>query len=226
MTDEELKRRKSEIQQEEPKKTNDEAKEARRSEFGRLIPLAKTGDRHAWDKFARLCEPIILDMARRWGAKPHDAEDIKQRILEDLLEGKLERYQLGNFEAWLRVLTKNETLNLVRYEGVRGKHKPQEALSDTVPGPEETLIEAQLERFSRKELNDMLAFLLRKKPAWAKMFELHYVEGLSHIEVANKLGVPKNTVHTSLARARVAIQEEFGIDLLEALGKTHLKRAA
>ena len=60
-------------------------------------------------------------------------------------------------------------------------------------------------------INDIKKVLPQLSPAYKKTFELYYLDGLKHDEIAEELGVSPNTSKTNLMKAKRKIRELLGI---------------
>ena len=70
--------------------------------------------------------------------------------------------------------------------------------------PEANTGQWPVDRFSHKELLEMISNL---SPAYRMVFNLFVIEGLSHEEISNKLGIAEGTSKSNLAKARMHLQK-------------------
>ena len=63
-----------------------------------------------------------------------------------------------------------------------------------------------LEKISQKEI---LAVLNKMSPGYRNVLNLFIIEGYSHAEIAEMLGITEGTSKSQLSRARVVLQNEL-----------------
>ena len=105
----------------------------------------------------------------------------------------------GAFEGWMRRIFVNISLGYLRRHRL---HMGTEDISEA-----RSLSAAELtalERLSGEELNEMLGQLAE---GYRVILNLYAVEGYSHREIAEMLGISENTSRSQYARARGRLQE-------------------
>lgn len=125
---------------------------------------------------------------------------------EALLNGFMKIYQhidrfegKGSFEGWIRRIMVNEALGFLR------KKEPMHlAIDDSFgcisdgPNPDQALGESELME------------LLHKLPAgYRAVFNLYAIEGYSHKEIADMLGISEGTSKSQLSKARAMLQRRL-----------------
>ena len=63
-----------------------------------------------------------------------------------------------------------------------------------------------LEKLSHKEI---LQIMNKLAPGYRTVLNLYIIEGYSHAEIAEMLGISENTSKSQLSRARVILQQEW-----------------
>lgn len=110
----------------------------------------------------------------------------------------------GSFEGWLRKIMVNTSLELFR------KNKHLSVVEDIENADEHSIESKALENMSANELLQLVNAL----PAGFKVvFNLYAIEGFSHKEIADQLGISVGTSKSQLSRARVSLQNMIkGLD--------------
>lgn len=110
----------------------------------------------------------------------------------------------GSFEGWLRRIMVNTSLELFR------KNKHLSVVEDIENADEHSIESKALENMSANELLQLVNAL----PAGFKVvFNLYAIEGFSHKEIADQLGISVGTSKSQLSRARVSLQNMIkGLD--------------
>jgi len=169
--------------------------DARASER-RLVLAAQRGSNDAFASLVRLHERRAYAVARAITATHEDAEDAVQ-------EGFLHAYRaLARFRpeqafgAWLYRIVANAALDI----GRRRKVRDTDTLPDTVALPFRDPAESDE---LRRRLGEGLAELTERQRS---VLVLHDVEGFTHGEIGQMLGMPEGTARSDLHHARAALR--------------------
>ncbi|HET7565517.1 MAG TPA: sigma-70 family RNA polymerase sigma factor [Gemmatimonadaceae bacterium] len=169
--------------------------DARASER-KLVLAAQRGSNDAFASLVRLHERRAYAVARAITATHEDAEDAVQ-------EGFLHAYRaLARFRpeqafgAWLYRIVANAALDI----GRRRKVRDTDTLPDTVALPFRDPAESDE---LRRRLGEGLAELTERQRS---VLVLHDVEGFTHGEIGQMLGMPEGTARSDLHHARAALR--------------------
>jgi RNA polymerase sigma-70 factor (ECF subfamily) len=102
------------------------------------------------------------------------------------------------FDAWFRTVMIRSAIDHYR------KHKSSLTFSSIEEAYEIGQDEGLLERLSAEEI---LIVVQHLPPSYRAAFSLHVVDGYSHPEIAEMLGINEGTSRSNLAKARVKLQE-------------------
>ena len=106
----------------------------------------------------------------------------------------------GSFEGWLRRIMVNESLTFIR----RNKNMYLEVDIETIDRePDYHTLNNEL------EAEDLLKLVQQLPTGYRTVFNLYAVEGYSHKEIAEQLGISENTSKSQLSRARVLLQKHL-----------------
>ena len=173
--------------------------------------LARAGDGDAGE-FARIYSPLLYRMARKRGLDEHDAEDLMQQMMLELLR-LLPRFQYdrskGSFKGFLKKMTGNRVVDLYR------KKKPlldPEALENVVE-TEDASDEAFDREWQKAHLIAALdAIRPQVKPSTFQSFQLFALEGWPIERVAETLGLTRNQVSQNkrrvIQRLKAQVEEQ------------------
>ncbi|GAT61694.1 RNA polymerase sigma factor [Paludibacter jiangxiensis] len=107
----------------------------------------------------------------------------------------------GSFEGWMRRIFVTTSLEFLRKNDVL-RESYDLATSYEVQENDETIIE----RISTDELREIIAGL----PAgFRSVFNLYAIEGYSHKEIGEMLGIAESTSRSQFARARALLQQKM-----------------
>lgn len=167
-------------------------------ELESIIRAAQKGDRQAQGELYAHLHRKMYGVCLRYASSEAEASDHLHDGFVHLF-GKLKKYSFkGSFEGWTRRLFVNLILQ---------KYRSQKLLYTT--GFEFTTVyegsyEHILENINAQELLQLISEL---SPQYRLIFNLYAIEGFSHKEIAEKLGISEGTSKSNLSRARSILQD-------------------
>ena len=167
-----------------------------------LVESCKKGDRGAQKSLYERLSPRMFAVCLRYsGSDRAQAEDWLQDGFVTLFS-KLDSYKgEGAFEGWARKIFVNTALmDLRKKDALKDSGELDEVrgmMSD---------LPSQTEDIGYKEL---MALLAGMPAGFRTVFNMYVVEGYSHKEIAEALGISEVTSRSQLARARTWMQERI-----------------
>lgn len=165
-----------------------------------LVSLARQGDERGFAGLVRLHQRRAYIVARSIVMTHEDAEDAVQ---EGFLRAHqaLDRFDPAQaFGAWLNRIVANAALDLARRRKVRNAEELSESIPATFRDPAES-----------GELRRRLEAALVQLPERARsVIVLHDVEGFTHAEIGEMLGIPGGTARSDLHHARQKLRVLLG----------------
>lgn len=166
-----------------------------------LIDRCIDGDRAAQRKMYDLLAPRYFPVCIRYVGDRTVAEDILQEGFVTLFT-KLGSYSgVGSFDGWARRIFINTSLMYLRKNDAL-KMSDDISLARGLKVNEETAIE----KLSYKEI---ISVMTEMPPGFRTVFNLYVMEGFSHKEIAQMLGITESTSRTQLSRGRIWLQERI-----------------
>ncbi len=163
-----------------------------------LIDKCIDGDRAAQRKMYELLAPRYFPVCIRYVGDRAVAEDILQEGFVALFT-KLGSYSgTGSFDGWARRIFINASLMYLRKNDAL-KMSDDISLARGLKADEETAIE----KLSYKEI---MAAVTEMPSGFRTVFNLYVMEGFSHKEIAQMLGITESTSRTQLSRGRIWLQ--------------------
>ena len=164
-----------------------------------LQRVAENGDVDAFRKLFEAYAPRVKSYMMRQGADANTAEELAQETLLTVWrKAGLYSGEKGSATTWIFTIARNLRIDRLRKE-VAWQPLPEdndETPSDDISPDEEV---------SERERRDRVQAVLSELPAdQSEVVVLSYIEGLSHSEIAEKLGLPLGTVKS---RMRLAYQK-------------------
>ena len=147
-----------------------------------------------YNRFASKMYAVCL----RYAGNSDDAQDILQdgfiKIYKNLSRFRGE----GSFEGWIRRIFVNTSIEHLRRKTYL---KPiAEKEENTLPLKEKSVLDNLGEK-------DILKLVKQLSPGYRTVFNLYVVEGYTHREIGDMLGISEGTSKSQLARARVILQD-------------------
>jgi len=148
----------------------------------------------------------MLGVCYRYTKSIKDAEDVLQEGFVKVFLG-LKQYKFeGELGAWIRRIMVNTALNfLKRNKKYRNEMFFTEQPLHPVTNEDPAIV------LQAKELADLIRQL---PPGYQTIFNLHVIEGYSHVEIGEMLGISDGTSRSQYARARAVL-----ISWIEELSK-------
>ncbi|MFO8087932.1 MAG: RNA polymerase sigma factor [Bacteroidales bacterium] len=143
--------------------------------------------------------PMLLPVCMRYSHDQATAEDILQegfvKIFDNLKHFRFE----GSLEGWMKRIMVNTALNHYRANLKHFYHKDVDELAEIIP--------SQVTVNDKLEEKDILAVVQQLPDGYRTVFNLFDIEGYSHKEIAQKLGVSESTSKTQLLKARKVLRK-------------------
>lgn len=167
-----------------------------------LHRVASKGDIEAFRELFEMYAPRVKAYMMRQGADANTAEDLAQETLLTVWrKAQLYSGDKGSATTWIFTIARNLRIDKLRKE-VAWQPMPE--------GAEETPSDdiAPDEEVSERERRDKVRAIIKQLPEdQTEVVTLSYIEGLSHSEIAGKLGLPLGTVKSRMRLAYAKIRE-------------------
>jgi RNA polymerase sigma-70 factor (ECF subfamily) len=172
-------------------------------EAARLLRLAQSGDRGAFEALMRIYEVRVARTALRLLGARQDAQDAAQEVFLRLYRRISQIDSAGSLSGWLYRVTVNVSYDILRRRRSMGA-VPLDAARMVVESSAE-------EDLGREQQRRMVAEALRTLPERERAaLALRDIEGLSTREVAAILGSSEATVRSQISTARLKIRKILG----------------
>ena len=166
-----------------------------------LLEACKRGDRTAQKKLYDSLAAKMFAICLRYMGQRDAAEDVLQEGFITLFS-RLDSYSgEGSFEGWARKIFVNTALmELRKKDALKMSEDLETAWNVSSDGV------SQVQSVGYRELLKLIAGL---PPGYRTVFNLSVIEGYSHKEIAQTLGITEATSRSQLQRARVMLQEKI-----------------
>ncbi len=161
--------------------------------------VAESRDEAAFQELFSAFGPRVKALLLRQGADLETAEDIAQETLLTVWrKAHLFHADKGSVSTWIFTIARNLRIDRLRREVVwqEFNEETHDSASDE-PLPDQNVAQAQEGDIVRSILETL-------PPEQVEVIRLSYIEGLSHSEISERLGLPLGTVKS---RMRLAYQK-------------------
>lgn len=168
----------------------------------RCIDGNQKAQRVLFEKYA----PKMLAVCLRYSKDSFQAEDVLQNAFIKVFT-KLDSFKGGSLEGWIRRIIVNTSLDQIRKNQKHQDNVPMDSV--------EYLVETNSYILEGLQETDLLKLINEMPEGYKVVFNLFAIEGYSHKEIAEHLGVSENTSKSQYSRARGYLKikmEELGIE--------------
>jgi RNA polymerase sigma-70 factor (ECF subfamily) len=164
-----------------------------------LITRSKAGERKAQELLYKQLAPKMLGVCMRYATDRMEAEDMLQNGFVKTFS-KLEDYRgKGAFEGWVRRIMVHCSI-----EYYRKHHKMIQVMDVTELSQEPSVNPSALADMSAR---DLMALINQLSPGYRMVFNLYAIEGYSHREIADIVGITEGASKSQLSRARTILKD-------------------
>lgn len=154
--------------------------------------------RALFDKFA----PKMFAVCLRYAKDREQAEDVLQdgfvKVFSKLKEFKSE----GSFEGWIRRIMVNTALDQIRKNNKTLGDINTDDVAYKIHDNEHLVTDSLM-------AEDLLKLINAMPEGYKVVFNMFAIEGYSHAEIANTLGISENTSKSQYSRARAYLREKL-----------------
>jgi RNA polymerase sigma-70 factor (ECF subfamily) len=163
-----------------------------------LINGCIEGNRRMQEELYRRFSPRMYAVCLRYAGNSEEAEDILQEGFIKIFK-KLDSFRGdGSFEGWIRRIFVNTAIEHFRRK--RYLQPVTEKEENTIEGKYLSVLDELAEK-------DILELVRQLSPGYRTVFNMYVVEGYTHKEIGDILGISEGTSKSQLSRAKVILQE-------------------
>ncbi len=163
-----------------------------------LIKGCIEGNRRMQEELYGRFSPRMYAVCLRYAGNAEEAEDILQEGFIKVFK-KLDSFRgEGSFEGWVRRIFVNTAI----------EHFRRKRYLQPVTDKEENTIEGNsLSALDGLAEKDILSLVQQLSPGYRTVFNMYVVEGYTHKEIGDMLGISEGTSKSQLSRAKVILQD-------------------
>ncbi len=165
-----------------------------------LLEGCKRQDRRAQEHLYKLLASKMLGVCARYAKDEFEAEDMLQvgfvKVFQKIGEFRGE----GSFEGWIRRIMVNSAIEIYR--------KNQRMLNVVDIDEVYNMPQATFD-MNGLEAKDLLKLIQQLSGGYRLVFNLYAIEGYSHKEIGEQLGITEGASKSQLSRARAILREKL-----------------
>jgi RNA polymerase sigma-70 factor (ECF subfamily) len=155
-------------------------------------------DRNAQKQLYDAYSGKMYSICFRYVKNSMEAEDVLVTAFTKIFD-KIDQFKAeGSFEGWIRRIMVNEALSSIRKNKTMYLETDLEA-ADRQPDYDQL--------GDHLEAEDLINLIQELPPGYRVVFNMYAIDGYSHKEIAEELGISENTSKSQLSRARVFLQK-------------------
>ncbi len=164
-----------------------------------LIKKCASGDILAQKAFYEKFAGKMMGVCLRYAKDVEEAEDVMQDAFIKIFN-KIPVYEeKGSLEGWVRRIVVNTALDSYR----KNKKHQQDVNADTV----DYLLETKNHIIAELSAQDLLVIINNLPEGYRIVFNLFAIEGYSHKEIAERLGITESTSKSQYSRAKKLLRD-------------------
>jgi RNA polymerase sigma factor (sigma-70 family) len=164
-----------------------------------LLKASLSGDRKSQELLYRLHYGFAMSICMRYAKS-------KEEALEVVNDGFMKVFTKGEsfnpkyaFKAWLRRIMINAAVDYYRSQQ---KHYYHEDISEAID-----ISSNDSSAISQMNHQELIGLVQKLSPSYRMTFNLYVIEGYSHEEIGEKMGISIGTSKSNLARARENLRQ-------------------
>lgn len=168
-----------------------------------MVASCLKGNRESQQRLYERYAPKMLGVCYRYAQSLEEAEDILQEVFITVFRKLHQFRQEAPLEAWIRRVTVNTALNCIKARFPQSESL--DVLEQDLPQTTTTAESGQAEK-------DLMCLLRTLPYGYRTVFNLFAIEGYSHDEIGQLLGIKAASSRSQYARARELMMKKLGSD--------------
>lgn len=165
-----------------------------------LIQGCIRGNRQMQELLYQKYSSKMYGVCLRYSGNVEDANDLLQEGFIKIFKNLTKFRGEGSFEGWIRRIFVNTSI-----EHFRKKIK----LYNVSEVQENTIEDDDLNILDTLAEKDIISLVSELSPGYKAVFNMHVIEGYSHKEIADVLGITEGTSKSQLARAKGVLKKSL-----------------
>jgi RNA polymerase sigma factor (sigma-70 family) len=159
-------------------------------------------ERKCQEQFYKLLAPRMLAVCMRYATDKDEAQDILQEGFIKIFRNMKNYRGDGSLEGWVRRIMVHAAIS--RYRKLRPIVLVEDFAADTEMPISKSYNDNGL------EAKDLMKLIQKLPKTYRSVFNMYAIEGYSHQEIGNSLGMSELLSRTTLHRARAILKDMIG----------------
>jgi len=164
-----------------------------------LVNKCKAGERKAQELLYKQFAAKMLGVCIRYATDRMEAEDMLQNGFIRVFQKMSDYRGEGSFEGWVRRIMVHSSIEYYR------KHHKMMQVVDMNETDEPSVDPVAMANLDAK---DLIALIQQLAPGYRMVFNLYAIEGFSHKEIGEIMGISEGASKSQLSRARAILKEQ------------------
>jgi RNA polymerase sigma factor (sigma-70 family) len=165
-----------------------------------LLDGCKRGERKAQENLYKSLSSRMMAVCMRYAKDSFEAEDMLQMGFVKVFTKVAEFRNEGSFEGWIRRIMVNTAIETYR-KNMRTMSVVD--IDEVYDQPQSTFDMNQL------ETKDLMKLVQQLSAGYRMVFNMYVIEGYSHREIGETLGISEGASKSQLSRARAILKEKL-----------------
>jgi RNA polymerase sigma factor (sigma-70 family) len=162
-----------------------------------LIRGCINGDRRMQELLYNSYSAKMYGVCLRYAGNTDDAQDILQEGFIKVFRN-LERFRAeGSFEGWIRRIFVNTAIE---------HYRRKVNMYPVTENQENNVEDKDWSAFDRLAAKDLMKLIQELSPGYRAVFNLYVIEGYTHKDIAQMMGISEGTSKSQLARAKAILK--------------------
>lgn len=166
------------------------------TELNKLIERCKANDHKAFEVIYKKYYRVLLGIAMRYTANLHEAEDVLQDAFIKIFHSIGSYNSSGSFEGWIKRIVQNTAINSYR------RNLKYDLYIDVSDQEDKLEDDSFISVFDAFETKEVIGLLNGMPEGYRLAINLYFIDGYSHKEIAEMLGVTEGTSKSQLFKAK------------------------
>jgi len=164
-----------------------------------LLKQAVDGDEIAFKSIYNTYSSTMYGICLRYSIDDQEANDIFQEAFVSIYLNLSKFRHEGSFEGWARIIVIRTCIDQVKRRRPVSYEITTVANSDT----------EDLNGFDKLSMDELIKVIQNLPDNFRTIINLYFIEGYSHREISEMLGIAEGTSKSQLARAKVILKQKL-----------------
>jgi len=164
-----------------------------------LINGCLAGDRRMQELLYQRFSPKMYAVCLRYASNADDAQDLLQEGFIKVFRNLGKFRKEGSFEGWMRRVFVNTAIE---------HYRKKVNLNSIGEREEQTIADSSWNILDQLGEKDIIHLVQELAPGYRSVFNMYVIEGYSHKEIGEILGISEGTSKSQLARAKGILQKK------------------